>query len=165
MRMQGRSSRARDVIEAWITAIVQDGGVERYDHLHIDKIDARWVHREHWLEGGTETFRLTRRVRDRRGLALIVALAYSLESGEAPRSMNFRAPDEFQAQLDWSPPSLYLFHPDREPWNQSGVEVVKPIDVTGFFRNMVAVARVNQSARLIRRAASIFFIVAGFSCP
>jgi hypothetical protein len=135
MRIQGRSSRARGAIEAWFTAIVQDGGVERYDHLHIDKIDARWARREHWLEGGTEAFRLTRRVRDRHGLALIVALAYSLESGEALRGMNFRTPDEFQAQLDWSPPSLYLFHPNHDPWNQSGAEVVKPIDVTTLFGN------------------------------
>jgi hypothetical protein len=132
--MQGNSSRGRGVIEAWMTTIVQDGGVERYDSLHIDKIDLQWVHREHWLEGGTEAFRLAQLVRDQCGLALIVALAYSLESGEAPRGMNFRTSDEFHAQLDWSPPSLYLFHPDREPWNQSGAEVVlKPIDVATFF--------------------------------
>ena len=119
----------REVIEAWMTAILRNGGIERYDDLHIDRIDEGWTRREHWLRGGLEAFRLANGLRDLHGLSLTVALAYSLESGEEPRGMNFGTSDEFQAQLDWSPPSIYLFHPDREPWMiQTGGEIVRPID-------------------------------------
>ena len=121
------------VIEDWMVTIAGDGGIERYDDLHIDRIDERWAHREQWSQGGLEAFRLALGLRDRHRLALTVALAYSLESGEELLGVNFRTPDEFHAQLDWSPPSLYLFDFGREPWSQSGEEVAKPIDVNILF--------------------------------
>jgi hypothetical protein len=119
----------QSVIESWIIAIIADGGVERFDDLHIDKVDYRWAHREHWVSGGLEAFQLARRLRDQYELALTVALAYSLESDDRPTGINFATPDEFQAQLDWSPPSLYLFDRDHQPWALSA-EVAAPLDAS-----------------------------------
>jgi hypothetical protein len=121
------------VIEAWMVANIGDGGIERYDDLHIDRIDEHWARREQWLQGGLEAFRLALGLRDQHRLAPTVALAYSLRSGEEPLGANFRTPDEFHAQLDWSPPSLYLFDCGREPWPQSDGVVVQLIDVNILF--------------------------------
>jgi len=43
-------------IEIWMTAIARDGGVDRYDDLHIDKIDPLWGSRDLWLQGGLEAY-------------------------------------------------------------------------------------------------------------
>jgi len=110
------------VIEDWMNTIVRDGGIDRYDDLHIDRIDSLWAHREHWLESGLKALYLARSARDERKLAVTVALAFSLKSGEEAVGVNFSTPDEFLAQLDWSPPSLYLFRPSHEPWIISACE-------------------------------------------
>ena len=104
-----------EIIEKWILAIVQDGGLRRLDDLHIDKVDPTWKNRDHWVEGGLEAFRVARVVRDRNGLPHTVALAFSLKSGNRPLGVDFQTRAELDERLDWSPPSLYLFHRSEEP--------------------------------------------------
>lgn len=101
--------KREDAIEKWMLAIIDDGGIERLDHLHIDEIDSRWKNRDTWVEGGLEALRVAKTVRDRRQLPFTLALAFSLKSAELPIGVDFRTRSEFAERLDWSPPSLYLF--------------------------------------------------------
>ena len=119
-------------IEAWMTTVARDGGVERYDDLHIDQIDPKWAAREHWLQAGLEAYCIGVRLRDTHRLDLTAALALSLVSGERRRGVTFKTPNELQAELDWSPPSLYLFHREREPWIQPGAGAI-PLDAVAVF--------------------------------
>jgi hypothetical protein len=48
-------------------------------------------------------------------LRFIVGLGFSLESGEQFPCVDFQTGDELMARVDWSPPSLYLFEPGKEP--------------------------------------------------
>jgi hypothetical protein len=107
------------IIEQWMLTIVNDGGVRRFDDLHIDKIDPGWKPRQQWIEGGLEAHRVARAVRDRHQLPFTVGLGFSLESGSQPIGVDFHAPEEFYQRLDWSPPSLYLFHRGEEPSKQT----------------------------------------------
>src|ERR1700686_1108829 len=102
-------------IEAWLLAIVQYGGVARFDNLHIDQIDELWKPREMWIQGGLEAFRLALTVRDSHNFRFIVGLGFSLESGGQYTGVDFQTGEEFVARVDWSPPSLYLFEPGKEP--------------------------------------------------
>jgi hypothetical protein len=109
-----------DAIEKWMLTIIDEGGVHRFDDLHIDKIDSAWKHPTHWIEGGLEAFRVARVLRDRNGLPFTVALAFSLVSGNQPRGIDFRTRKDLEARLDSASPALYLFHRGEEPRNKRG---------------------------------------------
>jgi hypothetical protein len=122
MAAKSSNENAREhTIETWMLTIVQDGGVARFDDLHIDQIDEQWKPREMWIQGGVEAFRLALMVRDRHQLPFTVGLGFSLESGEQLTSVDFQTGEEFMARVDWSPPSLYLFGPGREPSIETAV--------------------------------------------
>jgi hypothetical protein len=103
-------------IERWMLAIIRNGGVQRHDDLHIDQIDKEWRSESTWVAGGLEAFKNALVVRDRRQLDYTVALAFSLRSGREPIGITFSTVEDISEQLDWSPPSLYLFRIGQEPW-------------------------------------------------
>jgi hypothetical protein len=121
--MTNISHSGRQAIEKWMLSSVGRRGFEQYDDLHIDQIEARWADRAMWIDGGLEALQYAVSLRDQHALSFTVALAYSLvehkPQSEAPRTRN-----ELAAQMDWSPPSLYLFRKGREPWvERGGVEI------------------------------------------
>ena len=44
------------VIETWILTIITDGGIQRFDDLHVDVINKRWNSPRLWIQGGIEYF-------------------------------------------------------------------------------------------------------------
>lgn len=110
----------RQIIETWMLSNVRTGEFNRYDDLHIDQIDQQWRDRKTWIEGGVEALRLGVELRDKHQLEFTVALGCSLRvSASSPLGLPRRRED-LTAQLDWSPPSLYLFPKRQEPWLDSG---------------------------------------------
>jgi hypothetical protein len=97
-------NRRKRVIEAWI--------------------DKKWSKREHWLDAGLLAFELALPLKQKHASGTTLALAYSLESGESRRGVNFYSPHELEAQFNWSPPSLYLFHGGAEPWIKGHVDIL-----------------------------------------
>jgi hypothetical protein len=128
MTPEERETRIQD----WLTAVVKDGGIDRYDDLHVDQIDLHWASREHWMQGSLEAFKIAVRLRNVQMIDLAVVLAFSLNSSENREGVNFSTPEALEAQLDWSPPSLYLFHRGQEPWTQVGAEAV-PLNAAILF--------------------------------
>ncbi|SRR6266700_5582033 len=135
------SDRRSLAVESWILKNVEQHGYERYDDFHIDEIDEAWKSRESWIDGGLEAFRLAVKLRGRNRLDLSVVLAFSLLSDDEPRGINFRTREELRAQLNWSPPSLYMFQRGKEPWTETDIlggkvvvenATVKDLDATIF---------------------------------
>src|SRR4029077_13005196 len=125
-KMDGLSQRndvyneRQRIIEQWMLSNVKTHGFERYDDLHIDKIDGHWKSRDVWVDAGLEAFQIAVELRDRHKLELTLALGFSLQTeGVLPR-LTLDRKSEFAAYLDWSPPSLYLFQRGQEPWVESG---------------------------------------------
>jgi|SRR5277367_2083605 len=111
--------RHLQVVQAWMLANVQSRGYERHDELHVDRIDPDWKPRTKWMDAGIEAFRSAVQLRDKNQISFTVALAYSLVSPGKRRSrIEIRTREELESQLDWSPPSLYLFSRGGEPWTQ-----------------------------------------------
>ena len=106
---------SEQVIERWMLTIVTDGGIARLDDLHIDQIDEQWKDRNVWVRAAFEAYRIAVALRNRYQLPFVVALGFSLETGPESQGLDFYTPAEFAERLNWSPPSLYLFHPDRTP--------------------------------------------------
>lgn len=128
--MSGHDHKRSEIIEQWMLAIIQDRGVRRFDDLHIDKIEPRWKDRREWIEGGLESFRIATAIRDANQLPFVVGLGFSLQSSDWRRGVDFHDPEEIRERLDWSPPSLYLFHRGQEPDTQSTEEMVEYLEPT-----------------------------------
>ena len=90
-------------------ATVSDGGIERLDDLHVDRIDATWKDPTNWVSAGLIAYGLASRIRHELGLDVMVALGFSLIDAQETSRDVFETQEEFQKQLDRSPPSLYLF--------------------------------------------------------
>ena len=53
--------------------IATDGGVEKFDDLHIDEIDENWKPRERWFEAGIKAFRIAMELRKEYELPFLVS--------------------------------------------------------------------------------------------
>jgi hypothetical protein len=104
------------IIERWMLNIVEDGGIERFDDLHVDKIDDDWKPRQKWIEAGVQSYRIALGLRDEHELPFVVSLGFSLEACEPSPGLDFRTREELQQRLNHTPPSLYLFERGKEPW-------------------------------------------------
>jgi hypothetical protein len=102
------------IIEQWMLTVLSDGGIDRFDDLHIDTIDAIWRSRSFWVEGGLAAFRLALRLRDRHSIPVKVELAFSLKTNDRRTGADFDTLEQFALRLDWTPPSLYLFRTGGE---------------------------------------------------
>ena len=132
------SQQRNRIIEAWINAIVHDGGIDRYDDLHIDQIDKSWKDPQVWFDAGLEAIRLAVATSDRLELDLTVALAWSLQTEEASPIGDFTQRQYLESQANWSRPSLCLFYRGKEPWAQIDIRtpdvqnvVIKRADPSG----------------------------------
>ena len=127
-----KQAKKRSRIEHWMLGIIRDGGVQRFDDLHIDKIDSAWKSKSVWIDGGLEAFSLALEIRNLHRLSFDVGLGFSLEADDQLRGVDFRTREEFLQRLDWSPPSLYLFDRGQEPDRQTAAAggAVQDIDPT-----------------------------------
>jgi hypothetical protein len=90
-------------------ATVSNGGIERLDDLHVNVIDEGWNERTSWVAAGLIAYGLAVRIRRELGLEVTVALGFSLVAVPEASMEKFETQEEFEKELDWSPPSLYLF--------------------------------------------------------
>lgn len=106
-----------NIIREWMLNIIKDGGINRFDDIHIDKIDYNWASRILWLEGGLEALSAARRLRDFHRLPFTVALAIPFRSENTLKGLDFTTRKELATRLDdFTPPSLYLLVRGEEPW-------------------------------------------------
>jgi hypothetical protein len=111
------SKEAEDkrIVESWMLRTLREGGIERYDDLHIDRIDEAWRSPTMWIPAAFQARELALTVRDLHGFDVVVVLAFSLQSGELPRGVDFVTREDLESQVT-GPPSLYLFRKGTEPW-------------------------------------------------
>lgn len=96
-------------IRRWMLATVSGGGIKRLDDLHVDDIDAGWKDPTGWVSAGLTAYELALGIQRELSLDVTVALAFSLVVAQDTSVDVFETQEEFEKQLDWSPPSLYLF--------------------------------------------------------
>ena len=112
-------------IESWMRGIIADGGIDRYDDLHIDRIDSGWESPDLWVPAALHVYELALNIRDRNEFPFSVAVGFSLQSGDEPKGVNFRTRAELESEFIRTPPSLYLLRPEQEPWSQTQESIVK----------------------------------------
>jgi hypothetical protein len=111
-------TRRKEIIQEWFDSAVHEGGIDRYDDLHIDQIDAAWKPRNMWITSALQAFDLAREIRDRyvSDPQLTVVLAFALEAESRPLGVTFQNRTELENALSSTPPSLYVFRQGHEFW-------------------------------------------------
>jgi hypothetical protein len=117
-----------EIIGQWMLRIIADNGVDRYDDLHIDRIDSAWAEKNSWIEHGLKAFQIAVAARDRNSAPFTVGLGFSLNADGEENGVNFQTRAELSARLNSSPPSLYLFRRGSEPHRQNGSAGIYPLD-------------------------------------
>ena len=121
------------IIRRWMLEIVSDGGIERFDHLHVDDIDAGWKDPTSWVSGGLTAYGLALEMRRELDLDVTVALSFGLVDAQDDSRDVFETQEQFEKQFDWSPPSLYLFKVGDQQ-HLSGTVRVDPLPKALFSR-------------------------------
>ena len=110
------------IIRDWIADASTKDGFERYDDLHIDRIDPRWRAQGSWIEAGFNALNIASTICSDEEVRLTVVLAFSLEPAHIARGAVFGSAEEIVAEFSQTPPSLYLFRPGLEPWSQQALQ-------------------------------------------
>lgn len=113
---------------------LRTGGIEKYDELHIDRIDEAWRLQATWIWASLEALDLAASIRDRAGYDLSVVLAFSLRPAIRNMEVDFSTEKQLTERIGHTPPSLYLFPRGKEPWTRPGMggTITRRIE-PGFF--------------------------------
>lgn len=103
-------------IRTWMAGVIEHGAYERYDDLHLDKIDPAYVEPLTWLSAGAACLNTAIAIRDDNRWPFAVALGMSLKGGPERIGRNFTSYERLASELDWTPPSLYLFPRGDRSW-------------------------------------------------
>jgi|ERR1700722_18950189 hypothetical protein len=140
-------TKHKEIIQTWFESAIHEGGIDRYDDLHINQIDAAWKPRSKWVEAALESFETALKVRNRDSgnMSLTVVMAFALASESHPLGITFRNRSELENALSSTPPSLYLFREGGEFWVQAEESkgtrikddlVIKILNASEFFGEM-----------------------------
>jgi hypothetical protein len=127
-----------EIITKWMGTISSNGGIDRWDDLHVDQIDETWKNPQSWSHAGLDALAIAVRVRDRLHLDFTIGVAWSLRAAGVTQTVTFAERDRLASDGDSSPPSLYLFRRGAEPWAQ--------IDVAKANVQKLAVERVEADS-------------------
>jgi hypothetical protein len=109
------------VIRKWFESVLSEGGIDRYDDLHIDQIDRSWKAPAKWIAAALSSFRAAEQLRNKLSSPdrPSVVLAFALKAADYPIGVTFRGREELESSFSATPPSLYLFRPGREFWHEA----------------------------------------------
>ena len=74
--------------------VFRDGGIERLDDPHIDRIDENWRSPQLWVERGLTAFRIALRLRDGHTLPVQVESVFPLQAADKCIGIEFTTQDE-----------------------------------------------------------------------
>jgi hypothetical protein len=114
-------TKHKEVIQSWFNSAIHEGGIDRYDDLHIDQIDPAWKPRSKWMEAALESFKTALEVRNSYSgdTPLTVVMAFALASESHPLGITFQNRSGLENAFSSTPPSLYLFREGGEFWVQA----------------------------------------------
>jgi len=103
-------------IRRWVDSTAAGRGDLDFLDLHVDEIDPAFENRESWIDAAIESLRIALLHRNSRDLPFTIAVGFSLSPTELRKTTSELALNDLQREVDDSPPSLYLFARNEEPW-------------------------------------------------
>ncbi len=103
-------------IRAWMKEVIERRSHQRYDDLHLDRIDPEYARPLTWLTAGAACLDAAISIRDDNRWPFSVALGMSLKAGPERIGRNFNDYQHIVGEFDWTPPSLYVFPKGEHSW-------------------------------------------------
>ena len=113
-------------LESWIINSIKDQSWKKFNDFHINDIDKKFNDPNLWIRGGIELFVESLKIRDKLNIQIVIELMFSLKSKKIPTKSFIKSTEKLKLELDWSPPSLYIFKPNWDVW-KSGIILRKEI--------------------------------------
>lgn len=107
---------ARERIARWIRDTMAEGKLDEFNDLHVDQISSQFRPKELWITASEHALDAARKLLGASGETLTLAIGISLTAFAAPVGLRATSSLDLVAELDWTPPSLYLFRHGAEPW-------------------------------------------------
>jgi predicted RNase H-like nuclease len=131
-------------IQSWFNAVIHDGGIERFDELHVDVIDGTRKTKKSWIPAALESFELALEVRDEdvSGQDLTIILSFALVDDVRPLGVTFHDRESLEKNLSYSPPCILVYRKNDEYLKQlksvenesvSGDSVLIKLNATELF--------------------------------
>jgi hypothetical protein len=131
-------------IQSWFDAVIHDGGIDRFDELHVDVIDRTRKSKKSWISAALESFEIALEVRDEdvSGQELTILLSFALVDDVRPLGVTFHDRESLENNLSYSPPCILVFRKDNdflkrlkslEIESVSGDSVLKKLSATQLF--------------------------------
>src|ERR1700732_2141641 len=96
-RFHNREREHETIIESWMLTVIEDGGVRRYDDLHVDHIDHEWKSPNLWFPAVFHAQDMAIMIRNRHGFRLSVVAGFSLKGGMKKQGVNFKTRAQLEA--------------------------------------------------------------------
>jgi hypothetical protein len=110
--------KTRDYIINWIDESIQSGSWQQLADLHIDQIFLP-LQVSDWVEKGIEALLIAQSWIDRNSYPFYVVLKIPLKFSERERHFKNSVISDVVNILDETPPSLYLFHKEKNIWKNA----------------------------------------------
>jgi len=103
-------------IQSWFDTVIHDGGIDRFDELHVDVIDKARKSKKSWISAALESFEIALEVReeDESGQKLTIVLSFALVDDVEPLGVTFHDRESLEKNLSYSPPSILVFRKDND---------------------------------------------------
>ena len=93
--------------------------------IHIDEIDNKLISKDQWIKISKYYFKILSEEIINKKLPYYPALVFSLKSSNEKIGINFKNENTLLSELDESPPSIYLFFKNFNPWIDYEIEGTK----------------------------------------
>jgi|ERR1017187_6752966 hypothetical protein len=103
-------------IQSWFDAVIHDGGIDRFDELHVDVIDKARKSKKSWISAALESFEIALEVRDAdvSGQELTIILSFALVDDVRPLGVTFHDRESFEKNLSYSSPCILVYRKNND---------------------------------------------------
>lgn len=122
-------------IEAWAVEVIRHQRIDDFDDLHVDEISEEFRARDTWIAASEQCLELGARLMEQYSGEYAIVVGMSLTANDRPVGIRVDELDALGAELDGSPPSLYVVRRVAPPWADAGQEGC--IELTEPFRPRV----------------------------
>jgi hypothetical protein len=103
-------------VREWVSNNIKTKGYLQCDDIHVDEICAECSDKSRWLICSIEVMHAVSSLGDHFRAEFSAAVGIAMQSAEDPLGVNFSDFRGFLSELTVTPPSLYVFPRNQEPW-------------------------------------------------
>lgn len=107
----------KEKLIAWVLDNIQNKGFNRFDDIHLDQLSDEYSSSHTWIMGIEKVISILQEIKGQVPTEFSVTVGISLRSTDCLSGMTFTNRVQLEKEFTVTPPSLYVFKNENEPWN------------------------------------------------